>query len=147
MDLEDLEKFRDWIPVGCAWKGDRAFVDWCFLGKERLIEPFFDDSIQKRFRRPFNLTFRHQTPFEFLGELYERSKGIKPTGFIFHLSRCGSTLVSQMLAALPQNIVISEASPLDFALRSGNLPEESIACAGSSTRSGSEETRRKKIIL
>ena len=29
------------------------------------------------------------------------------------MSRCGSTLVSQMLAALPQNIVISEAAPID----------------------------------
>jgi hypothetical protein len=29
------------------------------------------------------------------------------------MSRCGSTLVSQMLAALPSNIVVSEASPID----------------------------------
>ena len=35
--------------------------------------------------------------------------GIDPTGFIFHLARCGSTLVSQMLAALPEHIVLSEA--------------------------------------
>src|SRR5688500_14155098 len=101
MDVRCVENFRDWIPVRGYWREDRAFVDWCFLGKERLTEPFFDDSIVKRFRQPFNLLFRHQTPFEFLGELAEFSKGLKPTGFIFHLSRCGSTLVSQMFAALP----------------------------------------------
>lgn len=123
MDLRKFENFRDWLPVRCYWQAGRAFVDWCFLGKERLTEPFFDDSIQKRFRQPFNLLFRHQTPIEFLGELNEFSPGLKPTGFIFHLSRCGSTLVSQMLAALEKNIVISEASPIDFVVRAKNVPE------------------------
>ena len=33
------------------------------------------------------------------------------------MSRCGSTLVAQMLAALRQNIVISEAGPVDAVLR------------------------------
>jgi len=33
------------------------------------------------------------------------------------MSRCGSTLVSQMLAALPRNVVISEAGPIDSVLR------------------------------
>lgn len=32
----------------------------------------------------------------------------RPAGFIFHGSRCGSTLITQMLAALPQTIVLSE---------------------------------------
>jgi len=124
MDMKRFENFRDWIPVRSYWHENRAFVDWCYLGKERLTEPFFDDSISRRFREPYNLLFRHQTPFEFLGELNEFSTGLKPTGFIFHLSRCGSTLVSQMLAALEQNIVISEASPIDFVLRASNIPQE-----------------------
>ena len=122
MDLKNFENFRDWLPVRCYRHENEAFVDWCFLGKERLTEPFFDDSIVKRFRRSFNLLFRHETPIEFLGELNEFSEGLKPDGFIFHLSRCGSTLISQMLAALPQNIVISEAAPLDFVIRNGNVP-------------------------
>ena len=32
--------------------------------------------------------------------------------FVFHVSRCGSTLVSQMLAAVPQHLVLSE--PVDL---------------------------------
>ena len=124
MDVKERENFRDWIPVRCFWQEDQAFIDWCFFGKTRLTEPFFDDSVMKRFREPFNLLFRHQTPIEFLGELNEFSEGLKPTGFIFHLSRCGSTLVSQMLAALEQNIVVSEASPIDFVLRTGDMPDE-----------------------
>ncbi len=124
MDLREFENFCEWIPVRCYWQENRAFVDWCFLEKKRLSEPFFDDSITKRFRQPFNLLFRHQTPIEFLGELNEYSAGLKPSGFIFHLSRCGSTLVSQMLAALPENIVISEAPPIDFVIRAKNVGEK-----------------------
>src|SRR5215213_3065868 len=124
MDLREFENFREWLPVRCFWNDNRAFVDWCFVGKERLTEPFFDDSIMKQFREPFNLLFRHQTPIEFLGKLNEFSEGLKPNGFIFHLSRCGSTLISQMLAALPQNIVISEASPIDFVMRRGEVSED-----------------------
>src|SRR4029077_6493953 len=44
---------------------------------------------------------------------------LEPSGFIFHMSRCGSTLVSQMLAALPSNIVVSEASPIDTVVQAG----------------------------
>jgi hypothetical protein len=63
------------------------------------------------------LLFRHQTPIETLAELQDIQPGLPPSGFIFHMSRCGSTLMAQMLAALPQNIVISEAPLIDTALR------------------------------
>jgi hypothetical protein len=125
MDMKNnLENFRDWLPVRGFFRENQAFIDWCFFGKERLTEPFFDDSVLKRFREPFNLLFRHQTPIEFLGELNDLSEGLKPDGFIFHLSRCGSTLTSQMLAALEQNIVISEASPVDFVLRAAKIDKK-----------------------
>ena len=40
-----------------------------------------------------------------------------PDGLIFHLSRCGSTLVAQMLAALPGTVVASEPPPFDQVLQ------------------------------
>jgi len=52
--------------------------------------------------------------------------GIPPTAFIFHTSRWGSTLVSQLAAALPATVVISEAPPVDQILRSGAAPERRI---------------------
>src|SRR6266542_3419017 len=57
---------------------------------------------------------------------HEAQPGLSPSGFIFHMSRCGSTLISQMLAALPQNIVISEAGPIDSLLRT-NFHDPSFA--------------------
>lgn len=113
------EKFQNWSPIRVyRHEQQQLFVDWCYMGAERFTEPFFDNTIGNRLLEPFNLLFRHQTPIEFLGEFYEQSPGLAPNGFIFHMSRCGSTLVARMLAALGQNIVISEPPPVDSILRS-----------------------------
>jgi hypothetical protein len=34
---------------------------------------------------------------------------VKPAGFIFHETRCGSTLIANQLAVLPSNRVFSES--------------------------------------
>jgi hypothetical protein len=43
--------------------------------------------------------------------------GPAPDGLVFHMSRCGSTLVAQMFAALPDSMVVSEPPPLDDVLQ------------------------------
>jgi hypothetical protein len=43
--------------------------------------------------------------------------GREPTGFIFHMSRCGSTLISRCLSALDRALVISEPLALNDLLR------------------------------
>ena len=73
--------------------------------------------------------------------------GIPPTGLIFHMSRCGSTLISQMLAAVARNVVISEGIPIDSVLspRTPGAPSEqriewlrSIVAALGQRRAGDE---------
>jgi hypothetical protein len=113
----DLSLLDGWIPSRIYWEQSRAMVDWCYLGTRRFSESFFEHTIQHLLWQPFNLLFRHQTPVEMLAELLEARPGMPPSGFIFHMSRCGSTLAAQMLAALPQNIVISEAPLIDTVLR------------------------------
>jgi len=98
-------------------------VDWCYLGAERFSEPFFDGTIERAQSRPFNGLFTHRTSISEAGEWCAASPGMEPAGFIFHMSRCGSTLVSQMLAALLDTVVISEASPIDWLARAGWIPE------------------------
>lgn len=105
------------MPFSIAREQGGMVVDWCYIGKARFCEPFFEDTIRKQMREPFSQLFSWRTPFAYLKELSERLPVIEPSGFIFHLSRCGSTLISQMLAALPENIVISEAPPIDFVIR------------------------------
>ena len=112
-----LPRLGGWIPIRLYGQPPRLMVDWCYLGATRFTEPFFEQTIEHSLRHPFNQLFRHQTPIEVLGEWQAVQPGLPPTGFIFHMSRCGSTLISQMLGALPQNVVISEAGPIDSVLR------------------------------
>jgi len=37
---------------------------------------------------------------------------IAPSGFLFHISRCGSTLTAKALARLPEHVVINQGGPL-----------------------------------
>ena len=91
-------------------------ADWCWLGDLQFTDPFFDQTIARALRRPFSLLFHHQTPLAALEQICDGAQ--RPAGFIFHASRCGSTLVSQMLAAVESNNVISESPLIDFVLRS-----------------------------
>jgi hypothetical protein len=98
-----------WTPFRAAWLGDEMIVDWCHLGPRRLTDPFFYETVARAFTEPFNQLFQRRTLADDLDGL---ASGLKPTGFVFHMSRCGSTLCSQALAADPANIVASEAAPI-----------------------------------
>jgi hypothetical protein len=117
----NIAQLAGWLPIRVYWPDATAstqpMVDWLYLGERRLTDPFFEQTITSQLRHPFHLLFRHQTPIEALAELRERRPGLPLRGFIFHMSRCGSTLSSQMLAALPQSVVLSEAPPIDTVLR------------------------------
>lgn len=125
-----MTDLRGWIPIDvyrlASEPPSRLTVDWCFLGEERFTDSFFQQTIQWRLQHPFHLLFRHQTPIEVLDDLRERQPGVPPTGFIFHMSRCGSTLISRMLAALPQNVVLSEPPPIDKLLRNPATDEQRL---------------------
>lgn len=117
-----------WVPIRLAGNtqphGAGPQVEWCWLGNQRFLHPFFDITIEHAQRLPFNSLFTHRTPIGDLSAWHVASPGIPPTGFIFHMSRCGSTLVSRMLASLPDNVVISEAGPIDYLARAAAIPEE-----------------------
>jgi hypothetical protein len=113
-----MKDFAGWMPIRVHWTPDGLKVDWGCLGDLRFTDPFFEQTIGQCLRQPANLLFRHETTMAALAELSQSSPGLPPAGFIFHGSRCGSTLISQMLASLPENVVISEASPIDAVLRS-----------------------------
>ena len=88
-------------------------VEWAHFGGATLSAPFFEDSLRQARSQPFNRLFPCRTPLAGLAQAEPDDDLAVPDGFIFHLSRCGSTLVSQMLASLPGTIVVSEAPPLD----------------------------------
>jgi hypothetical protein len=120
-----------WLPI-CVWQPAGEWqVDWCWFGDVPLHQPFFRDAVEERLRLPFNQAFRRQTPLSTLIDWQACSPGLAPSVFILHASRCGSTLISQMLARLDSYIVVSEPPPLDALLRSSlPAPERRAAIAG-----------------
>ena len=56
-------------------------------------------------------------------------RGCVPTGLVLHESRCGSTLVANMLATLPHSLTYSESAPLFEILTAPGLDDESRARA------------------
>lgn len=113
-----------WLPIRVWQEAGQWRVDWCWFGDERLSQSFFADAVEQALRLPFNQVFRRQTPLSALSRWQQQSPGLAPGAFIFHASRCGSTLISQMLAQLDDHIVISEPPPLDALLRSDLPPAE-----------------------
>ena len=109
--------FDGWSPVRVFRDPDDGWtVEWCCLREERFSDPFFAQTIDRALWRPFNQAFRRRTRLEALGEALGGANVRRPAGLIFHMSRCGSTLVAQMLAALPGSVVVSEAEPVDDVL-------------------------------
>jgi gluconate kinase len=119
--LMPARRFTGWLPIRVFWRDSAFRVDWCYFGNTRLTAPFFCDSVSEALRQPFNQVFRRETPIAELQEWRHASPGLEPTAFVFHASRCGSTLVSQMLASLDSHIVISEPPMLDTILRAHHM--------------------------
>jgi hypothetical protein len=140
---------RPWLPVHLSMLGDQPVVDWAYFGPAPLTDPFFEGSMRRAASRPFNRVFNYRMTLDDFVADAPRHRSLPPSGFIFHMSRCGSTLVAQMLAALADNIVISETAPIDTVVQlcrsSPHLPAQrhaellrAIVAAYGRQRSGDE---------
>lgn len=110
-------RFAGWIPSRLRIDGAECRVDWCYLGSRRFVEPFFRDTIQSAMQEPFNQAFWQDTSIDALIDWARERPGLAPTAFVYHASRCGSTLIARMLMALDSHVVMSEPPPIDSVLR------------------------------
>lgn len=117
------------MPIDLNIRNGCYFVVFAKLPRENLKEPFFLDSLLHRFHladvdknksdeqkvlvRP--LHYDENDPRiefvpldDFVNAFSERNLDENKLRFIFHMSRCGSTLVTQMLATSDRFFVISE---------------------------------------
>ena len=105
------ESLSGWVP--CDLRVEEARVEWVLLDKEGLKEPFFEQTVRRR--RLENPTAIRQTDLDALLQLHQ---DLPPAGFIFHVSRCGSTLLANGMRASQDSIVVSEPQPISDALAS-----------------------------
>ncbi|MBV8750347.1 MAG: hypothetical protein JO103_11600 [Candidatus Eremiobacteraeota bacterium] len=107
----DVASLAAWTPVRVRDLARAPVVEWALVDAP-FAEPFFEQTADHAMRHPFNQVFKRRTPLAVFDDLAD-VPAVTPSGFIFHMSRAGSTLVAQMLAALDASLVISEAQPFD----------------------------------
>lgn len=93
-------------------------LNWLHLGEKRMTEPFFDETINICRSKQIEVSGFHS--FSDMSLLTTASKTIphlKPAAFVFHVSRCGSTLLSQAFGQSESCVTIAEAPLLDEILR------------------------------
>lgn len=123
-----VSPLKNWVPYQLAGGPGEETCRWLFLGDKAFTEPFFDDTISNRRGLPFNTKKqRVVSGLEVLPEWSALIDKINPTAIIFHVSRCGSTLLSQMLGLDPANIVLSEVPFIDQLLRHGKKYEQDVS--------------------
>ncbi len=106
-----------WLPVRSVSGLDGPSFDWAWFGDHALREPLFEGSVRRMGMRPLSRVYRTRTDLAALIAGAAQEDTLEPDGFVFHMSRCGSTLVAQMLAAVPHHVVASEAAPIDDMLQ------------------------------
>lgn len=102
------------IPLSIDFSAEPAAVVWQPADGARFTEPFFDDSAARMRHASPAMRARSTTP---LSDWSDAAPAILPAAVILHTSRSGSTLVSRMLASLPDHLVVSEARVFDDILR------------------------------
>jgi hypothetical protein len=112
MELADL---ATWTPIRFDFSGSVPTVDWADLSQERFIDPFFDQTVA-RWMSGSRVKPLVRTGLDALVAL-DSEPSLVPAGMIFHLSRCGSTLVSRQLRTIPGVVVVAEPAPLNALLR------------------------------
>lgn len=113
-----------WIPERIVT--DRAGEErcrWFDVAGLRFTEPFFDDTVRRR-RRGAQAE-RWSTVAELLDEA-ATVPAVDNIVFIFHVSRCGSTLMSQLFGLDEHTLVLSETPLLDAILRADRGDRERL---------------------
>lgn len=97
-----------WLPY--RYQPQLQRVHW-LLPLGHATEPFQDEYISRCRQQLLNQIIQPSSHLHAAQAFAEYCKPVQPAGFIFHLSRCGSTLVSGCLSELESTCVFSE-SPL-----------------------------------
>ncbi len=109
---------HNWVPYKLSMVDNMPHNYWLYTGNQRYTAPFFDETISACLSLPENSSrFKGFSSLELLPSWAAKFDAVPPTAFIFHVSRCGSTLLAQLLGLHEQHIVLAETPFLDELLR------------------------------
>jgi len=106
-----IPDLKGWLPVDADVVGGRPGLRWLDMAGVILTEPFFQQTVERA--KADGNRGELFTEFDVLLQVEKLLDSVQPTGFIFHSSRCGSTLIANACRAVSNSIVLSEANPID----------------------------------
>jgi len=106
-----------WIPYKLVPDNGQQLCRWLQIHDTPFSDPFFADTISKCMSH--GLRYHSVSTVNLLPAWANDIDAVEPSAFIFHISRCGSTLLSQLLDVSPQHIVLPEVPFFDELLRGG----------------------------
>ena len=109
VQLEDSP--QRWLPVGFVFGPNGIAVRWMDFGPDPIVEPFFWQTVRK-LKSADPPARERTTNVRVLTAMASKLPPVAVSGVIFHVSRCGSTLVSNALRAGDGVTVLSEAGPV-----------------------------------
>ena len=116
---EQAQLAGHWLPY--RYNAKQQQVNW-LLPVGHATEPFQDEYISRcRQQCLLNQIIQPCTSLKTVQLQAENLADVTPAGFIFHLSRCGSTLISGCLSELDSTCVLSESPLLTELLLDNNL--------------------------
>lgn len=111
-----IHPLSGWVPYKLLRDDQYPACRWLHVGNTPFSEPFFADTIS--ICQASHISTMHSvSSIELLPEWAANLPAVNPSAFIFHISRCGSTLLSQLLGINPANINLSEVPFFDELLR------------------------------
>lgn len=109
----------DWFPM--ELDAGRRELTWLHLPGGRFHEPFFEDTLGRHRRSAPSI----KTPLEVLTESNPETPA--PAAIFFHSSRCGSTLVMQLLSRVAGCRTLSEPPIADTLLHLDEVDDALLA--------------------
>lgn len=117
--LELLSQF--WLPV--SYKESKQEVVWLpALG--RPVQSYFSDYVSENRGGLLAALVKPKTWLKDMLEMAHEVIASVPSGFVFHLSRCGSTLVSRSIAISESCRIIAESELFTSVLQDQQLDEQ-----------------------
>jgi hypothetical protein len=107
-----------WTPVALSAAAGELAIDWGDLRGVRFAEPFLHQTIERwAGGDPAPLVRSGGATLAAL----DSEPSLDPAAIVFHVSRCGSTLLARLMRALPGVLVVSEAAPVNSLLLAGDM--------------------------
>ncbi|HEX3183166.1 MAG TPA: hypothetical protein VHQ94_00055 [Pyrinomonadaceae bacterium] len=100
------------MPLDAVVVDGRPGLLWMQMADVSFSEPFFQQTVD-RVRAEYPEREEKFVEFDALLQLDKVLPRVEPAGFIFHSSRCGSTLLANACRSLNDSIVLSEPNAID----------------------------------